>query len=202
MYSCPTGDWSTCNPSNIVTTVVEDDIGIVFDLVVVDANNDGRLDLVVTNNAIEEKGGAWAYEVPDDIVNGQYTRHTLLFGLTIPDPEPGLGSPGSVYVFFLLGGFFTWFVTRAPTGRLPLGLTCHSLLTHRYSWAPRSRADAKPLIFVCGDDNGKLYQLTPRTEDPRDWNYNVDIIYESVVPGVTHSGEFVHAMPYALHQTS
>lgn len=59
VYQCPTGDWSTCNPSNIRTTVVEDDIGIVFDLVVVDANNDGKLDLVVTNNAIDELGGEY-----------------------------------------------------------------------------------------------------------------------------------------------
>lgn len=45
----------------------------------------------------------------------------------------------------------------------------------------------KPLIFVCGDDDGRLYQLTPASEEAGDWNYDVEILYESVVPGIVHS---------------
>lgn len=102
----------------------------------------GKMDLIVTNNADDATGAAYVYEVPADFKSpgAVFTRHTLIDGIRIPFPAPGLGAPGTVI-----------------------------------SFRPAPLADLKPLVLVCGDDNGELYQLTAASQDANSWEYEVGV---------------------------
>ncbi|CAH1800870.1 unnamed protein product [Owenia fusiformis] len=48
------------------------------------------------------------------------------------------------------------------------------------SFYPRANATgSKPYLMVSGDDDGKAYILTPRSQDPRDWSYDIHLLFES-----------------------
>jgi hypothetical protein len=59
---------------------IDRELGSPFDLQLSDINNDGRLDLLVTNHENNAKAGVFAYEIPEDLQTGEWTRHTLYQG--------------------------------------------------------------------------------------------------------------------------
>ena len=75
--------------------IIDDSIGSVFEVEVVDLNNDGKMDLLVTTNG--NNGTLLAYEIPDDFRTGNYNKHVLAVGFTPRRPGTGKGAPGNVF---------------------------------------------------------------------------------------------------------
>jgi len=69
-----------------------------FDVEVVDVNNDGRLDLLVTINSVFN-GTLLVYEIPDDFRTGEYTKHVLASGFFSRSGLNGGGAPGQAIAF-------------------------------------------------------------------------------------------------------
>jgi hypothetical protein len=59
---------------------IDRELGSPFDLQLSDINNDGKLDLLVTNHENTAKAGVFAYEIPENFQSGEWTRHTLYSG--------------------------------------------------------------------------------------------------------------------------
>lgn len=119
--------------------IIDDTAGLPFALTLADLDGDGTKELLFTNHenniTRDETGikpGVFAYEVPwDDLINGDYPRHTLAqpSESTLKDPATGAGSPGFAYAFYpkvgmtgpkhLIcagdGSFDVWYMK--PTGR-------------------------------------------------------------------------------------
>ena len=80
--------------------VIDDGIDVVFDLDFYDLNNDGVDELLATNHESDAaKSGVFAYEVPSDLKNGIWTRHTLLTGIQTRQPGFNQASPGAAKAF-------------------------------------------------------------------------------------------------------
>ncbi|XP_052066574.1 uncharacterized protein LOC127706175 isoform X1 [Mytilus californianus] len=79
--------------SKIKSRVIDNSIGNVFDVTVADLNNDGKPDLLVTNNG--ESGSLYAYEVPSDFRSGDFKRHSLAAGFKPGKSGTGKGAPGA-----------------------------------------------------------------------------------------------------------
>ncbi|CAG2220256.1 unnamed protein product [Mytilus edulis] len=73
--------------------VIDNSIGNVFDVTVTDLNNDGKPDLLVTNNG--EIGSLYAYEVPTDFRSGDFKRHSIATGFKPGKSGTGKGAPGA-----------------------------------------------------------------------------------------------------------
>lgn len=155
VYSCPEAQWSLCNTSNVVRTVIDDTSGPFFTVQHVDLNNDGKKDLLVTNNQDDKgtdgKGSVFAFEQPQKgSLAGTWTRRVLATGyVPIPSstPSPGAhsrGSPGAAKAF------------QARTG-----------------------ASGKPQILVSGDDGGFVSVLTALSEDSGSWEYSQEWVCNS-----------------------
>lgn len=80
--------------SKVQHRVIDSNIGKGFELEVVDLNNDGRLDLLVSTNG--KNGTLLAYEIPDDFRTGTYTKHVIAVGFIPRKSGPGIGSAGNV----------------------------------------------------------------------------------------------------------
>jgi hypothetical protein len=82
-------------------TVIDSDLGAGFDCQVVDMNNDGNVDVLVTNH--EPSGSVFAYEIsilPN--LTAATTKHTLASNITIHKsiiPSPGAAAPGEATAF-------------------------------------------------------------------------------------------------------
>jgi hypothetical protein len=59
---------------------IDQSLGSPFDLQLTDVNNDGQLDLLVTNHEKSKEAGVFAYEIPKDFKTEEWTRHTLYQG--------------------------------------------------------------------------------------------------------------------------
>ncbi|OPL32889.1 hypothetical protein AM593_02650, partial [Mytilus galloprovincialis] len=79
--------------SKIKSRVIDNSIGNVFDVTVTDLNNDGKPDLLVTNNG--EIGSLYAYEVPTDFRSGDFKRHSIATGFKPGKSGTGKGAPGA-----------------------------------------------------------------------------------------------------------
>ena len=114
---------------------------------VVDLNQDGSLDLLVTNNRNDGTGSVFAYEQPSS-PSSPWTRHVLATGYTplpVSIPTPGRGAPGKAEAFW----------PKPTTANLK-----------------RSSANStKPAIVLSGDDAGFVSMLWPGSEEPGDWSY-------------------------------
>ena len=91
----------TCRGSNgflefqIQHRVIDDAIGAVFEVEVVDVNNDGKLDLLVSTNG--NNGTVLVYEIPDDFRTGIYVKHVIAVGFKPRSLGIGKGAPGNVF---------------------------------------------------------------------------------------------------------
>jgi len=84
--------------SMLTSRVIDDTIGSVFEVDIVDVNNDGRLDLLVTTNGAN--GTLLAYEIPDDFRTGQFIKHTIAVGFIPRQSGTGKGAPGNVITVY------------------------------------------------------------------------------------------------------
>ena len=75
--------------------VIDEQIGAAFDLSLVDLNNDGKLDLLVTNHVSDKRAGIFGYEIPTDIKNGEFKRHQLLSGIVTKVKGMNQAAPGT-----------------------------------------------------------------------------------------------------------
>jgi len=149
LYWCPLALWSNCNSNTTNVLIIDNTIGALFGVYIADLNNDGKQDLLVTNNANDGTGSVYAYEIPIDPKTSKtnsWTRHQLVTGLSPPIKHiPGQGAPGNAVAF-------------------------HKNI---------SATNQKPLIVVSGDDAGSVILLTPKTQSTTDWTYSSEIIYQA-----------------------
>lgn len=96
LYYCDQPAWGNCEQNDVTRVVIDDkSTGPFFDLEYVDINNDGRKDLLVTNNRHDGKGKVLVYEVPDKYTTEPWTRHVLRDGYSVSCFIcTGKGTPG------------------------------------------------------------------------------------------------------------
>lgn len=82
----------------LIQSKIIDDSTILsaYNVTLVDLNNDGNSQLLVNNHETkDELDGIWAYELPKDPMNDEWTRTTIAsgfknaFSLTVPNMSPG-----------------------------------------------------------------------------------------------------------------
>lgn len=113
------------------------------------SNNDGRLDILVTNHVDNATiSGVYAYEAPlppTPLTDASaWTKHALATGFIVREP----GLPG----------------TQAAPGAAVAVSPCSG-------GAPSS--SSKPFITVAGDGDQRFYTLTANSQDPSDWTYTL-----------------------------
>ena len=81
------------------TRDIDTDIGPAYAASVVDLNNDGSKDLLVTNHVGGSGGSVYAYEIPQDILKGNFTKHILATNFTVTEPGSNQAAPGFAYAF-------------------------------------------------------------------------------------------------------
>jgi hypothetical protein len=145
----PRNTWS--NASSLQRIMLDLSIGQGFEAQAVDVNNDGILDLLVTNHVDNvTESGVFVYEappvgVPLTSVNA-WKKHTIASGFVVREP----GLPG----------------TQAAPGAARLVNRC---LSH---------GSVKPFISLAGDGDQRFYILQPVSEDPTNWIYNMTLIWD------------------------
>lgn len=86
--------------STLKSRDLDTSLGAAFDVSVADLNNDGRKDLLVTNHEAQaNKAAVFAYEVPQDLKTGSFTRHTLLTNIETRNGGMNQASPGAAFAF-------------------------------------------------------------------------------------------------------
>ena len=79
--------------------LIDGRLGSAFDLEVVDLNGDKKLDLLATNHEGDDSAAVFAYEIPQDIWQGRWSRHTILAGIKTLQPGLNQASPGQAIHF-------------------------------------------------------------------------------------------------------
>ena len=79
-------------------TTVDDRLGAGFNLSAVDLNGDGRKEILATNH--EAKGAVFAYEIPGDLHQTPWVRHTLIDGVATTASGFGQASIGTAAAFY------------------------------------------------------------------------------------------------------
>jgi hypothetical protein len=118
--------------------IIDTTIGKPFAVNLKDLDGDGENELVVTNHQDstkdEVKSAVYAYEIPSNLMTGEFKRHTLCYDVApMAASGPGVGSPGFAEVFHpdasapssarkhLLvagdGSFDVWYLTPKDSGR-------------------------------------------------------------------------------------
>ena len=88
------------NGDKFESRVIDSKLGSAFDIQIVDVNNDGKHELLVTNHENKALASAvFAFEIPVDFKTGEFTRHTLLTGIETRQKGLNQGSPGSAFAF-------------------------------------------------------------------------------------------------------
>jgi len=80
--------------------VLDEDLGSGFDLSLVDLNNDSKPEVLASNHEADHKASIFAYEIPDNPINGDWKRHVLLTNIETRNKGQGQGSPGSAFAFY------------------------------------------------------------------------------------------------------
>jgi len=84
--------------------VIDEKVGKPFAVSYEDLDGDGIAELLVTNHQDEKddiKAGIFAYEIPSDLLKGNFKRHTLAQDVTnLKVTDPGAGSPGIANAFY------------------------------------------------------------------------------------------------------
>jgi len=78
---------------------IETSIGALYDLHFIDLNNDGIEELLASSHNPNLGGSVYAYDIPSDIANGEFVRHTLATGFKVKKFGIGQGSPGFLTPF-------------------------------------------------------------------------------------------------------
>lgn len=63
--------------------VIDDTIGALEKVTLEDLNNDNSLQIVVNSHLGDDGGALYAYEIPDDYKNGNFTKHKLASGFPV-----------------------------------------------------------------------------------------------------------------------
>lgn len=87
------------NNTLLYSRYIDESIGPAYMVEMVDLNNDGSDDLLVTNHVGEKGGSVFGYEIPLDIVNGQFKRHTLATDFPVTESGSHQAAPGFAYSF-------------------------------------------------------------------------------------------------------
>lgn len=87
------------NNSLIYSRYLDETIGPAYMVELVDLNNDGSRDLLVTNHVGGEGGSVFGYEIPSDLRNGDFKRHTLATGFPVTESGSNQFAPGFAYSF-------------------------------------------------------------------------------------------------------
>ena len=85
------------NASVVASQVIDDKIGPAYCVTFADLNMDGKTELLVTNHLDGAGGEVYAYEIPDDPIVGQYTRHTLASNFTVTESGKNQAAPGFAF---------------------------------------------------------------------------------------------------------
>jgi len=86
--------WANANSKSIKKQVIDTTIGPVFDIQIVDLNNDGNLDLLVTNHVDNATlSGVYAYEIPKDFTS-EWPKHVLANDIPTLKKGNNQASPG------------------------------------------------------------------------------------------------------------
>ena len=139
-----TGDWA--EPESITTKVIEDDtIGHVYSSKFEDINNDGRLDILLTNHVRKSEEPELSpslvvYTLPQNFKEPQVKPSKII----IDDSFKGRWNEKNK---FSIGNAIT---------------------------VPTRQGDnkTKPLIAITTDGGGDWYLEIPQSQDPDDWNYS------------------------------
>ncbi|XP_004349492.2 hypothetical protein CAOG_02742 [Capsaspora owczarzaki ATCC 30864] len=99
LYTAPRGNLT--NPSSYATRVIDDSIGPLFDVKILDLNADGRVDLLITDHTDDEKlSGVYGYEIPNDLAQGTFVKHIIAQGFKTTEPGTNQASPGAPEAFY------------------------------------------------------------------------------------------------------
>lgn len=87
------------NNTLLYSRYIDESIGPAYMVEMVDLNNDGSDDLLVTNHVGGKGGSVFGYEIPSDIVNGDFKRHTLATDFPVTESGSRQYAPGFAYSF-------------------------------------------------------------------------------------------------------
>lgn len=143
-----TSSWAN---ASLAVTIIDASIGLGFAASLADLNNDGVLDVLVTNHVDNATGsvqsGVFAYVAPappTSVTNASaWTKYTLASGFVVREFGPGQAAPGTALPVPYCGG-----------------------------------ANRKPFITLAGDGDQRFYTLTPNSEDPSDWTYTLEEVFD------------------------
>lgn len=90
---------STKDGSLVAARDIDLTIGPAYVAIMVDLNEDGRQELVVTNHKGGSGGEVYAYTIPADVIKGNYARYLLASNFTVTEPGSNQYAPGYVYTF-------------------------------------------------------------------------------------------------------
>lgn len=90
---------STTDATVTGTRDIDTTIGPAYDAILVDLNMDGSEDLLVTNHKGGNGGEVYAYEIPKNVMTGNYTKHLIASNFTVTEPGSHQAAPGFVYAF-------------------------------------------------------------------------------------------------------
>ena len=88
---------SNKDPKVLTSRVIDPNIGPAFTVSVVDLNADGKQELLVSNHVSKAGGGVYAYEIPDDVIKGDFKKHTLAENFTVTESGSNQAAPGFPY---------------------------------------------------------------------------------------------------------
>ena len=158
LYWCNGSTWSDCSSNKtdaaVITEIIDDTEGAMFNLQWVDLNGDGAKDLLVTSQGDDGSGLVLAYEQPvarrskqeDHTDSSGWVKHVLADGYKpLKAFLPGRGSPGTAVAF--------------DAGPLS--------------------SSSRAWIVVSADDGGWVDLLVPRIDDGDDWGYEKTRVIQS-----------------------
>lgn len=88
---------SNKDPKVLSSRVIDPDIGPAYTVSLVDLNADGKQELLVSNHVGKSGGGIYAYEIPDDVIKGDFKKHTLAEKFTVTESGFNQAAPGFPY---------------------------------------------------------------------------------------------------------
>jgi len=144
------GAWA--NPANIQSLVIDDNPGQPFEARFDDLNNDGTLEILASAyDTVNKVGNFWCYHQLED---GTYQRTALASGFTANSYLFGNSmTPGKSRTFWPSEAYKN---TLNYLGNTP-----------------------KPWIALSGDDDGVHYVLFPVSEDPNDFEYEMQVMIDT-----------------------